>query len=186
MKTLDELRAEVERKRAVVDDLDAQLEAKREAARLAARPMLAGGKRLSVWMLVDDAGTSVTTPEQEYASIEEHLRHEFANVFDFRRGKRPHDLTGRRPDLYVIDYGGLSAGCPGGAGEAITDRLMRELIRQIDDHPNTAFVLWSSFTESWYAGLMGELLPGVASQGNVMFASRDGDGWIGGIKRILG
>lgn len=185
MDSLDDLRRKVEAKRQAVSAAADELHRKLEAERLAARPKLAGGKRLDVWMLVDEAGTSLGGPDTEYAGIERDFRYEFANEMDFRRDKHPRELTGRRPDLYVIDFGGLSAGCIGGGGHAITDSTIRELARQVLDHPNTAFVLWSSFTERWYDAMIREVAGNkVATQANVVYAS--GDDWVERIKSILG
>lgn len=170
MQTLEELEALVAAKRTRINELRDDAEKRERLKRLEARPFLADGRRISVFMLVDPMAGFDRTTDDEYDSIEEAFRKAFKNDFEFRRDVHPRRLEGEVPDIYVMDFGGMiGVGCDG-----MTDDVYRGLRQQIDDHPNTVFVLWSSFTEQFYMNLMveeyGSMDNDAARRHNVVFA----------------
>lgn len=102
----------------------------------------------TVCMYVDQLASCVSTPESEYRDIELDLRRYIFGEDNvrFRTDVPPWDLSSAT--IYVIDFGALA--CYGSGSESTADCLTRELIRKIEDCPDTFFFLWSSMTVSNY------------------------------------
>lgn len=100
-------------------------------------------------MYVDELGSSFSTPESEYMEIENRLRrHIFGDMeCRFKAGVTPSNIS-PSTCIYVIDFGALA--CYRSGSEWRADYLSRELIRAIEDHPDTCFFIWSSFTVKNY------------------------------------
>lgn len=88
--------------------------------------------------------------EREYDAVQADFNKMFPNTeLNFERDVYPHALANACFDIYVFDFGGMLPGSTEGV-----EANFREFIRQADDHPNAAFVLYSSFSEHWYKDLM--------------------------------
>ena len=148
-----ELLAEREKLAGEIAELEDKLEVRRQQQELDRRPVVANGRTLVVAVYVDEYSMTEVTPDEEYSAIESGLRRAVKNDLDFRVRLDPYALSGLCPDIYVFDYGGASLFDADSAGW-----VMRELLRQIDDHPNTLFIIWSSYTWREYAGLLREEL----------------------------
>lgn len=67
-------------------------------------------------------------------------------TLSFDEGKMPWDLKNNNPDIYLFDIGGL---CHTDFSGGQRMRLCSVILRELDDHPNTKFVPWSSFTRKF-------------------------------------
>ena len=111
---------------------------------------------VKVCMMVD--WMAVPSEDEEYEEIERDLIplckpiHE--NRFSFERRVFPHQLRNKRVDLYIIDFGGVLPGCD----ETIVGHF-RELVQQIEDKPNTLFIIWTKMTKRWYTVALQEENP---------------------------
>jgi len=101
--------------------------------------------------------------ELEYEAIEKELRSELDDFeLSIERNVLPHKLANRPFDIYLFDFGGMMPGC-----EDMVEGHYRELIRQIENHPNSVFILYSSFSVRWYKECMELESKELASQPNV-------------------
>lgn len=128
---------------------------------------------MKIAALVDPMGTSRQSPDEEYAEILE-LFAEILGIdsqkIDFRKDVYPWELSNGSYDVYVMDYGGMMPGC-----ESTIASLFREMIRQIQEHPNTLFFIWSAFTAAyWYKLMIEEEFPEFVAQ-NVIMRGVDDD-----------
>jgi len=121
---------------------------------------------MKIGMLVDFMGGGGRTPEEEYAEIEEMFSLALNHPTTFVRNVQPHQLSNESFDVYVFDYGGLAPG----SGSLFGD-MMHELHRQIEDHPNTLFVIWSSFTGMMYEALLRQETKLIENQHNLVIAN---------------
>jgi hypothetical protein len=126
---------------------------------------------MKICALVDPFGTSQQEPEDEYAEI----KNDFCEILGLDPNKvtfltdvMPHKLQGTSVDAYVIDYGGMMPG-----SEDLVRSIFREVINQIEDKPNTLFIIWSKFSFDWYQELIKEESPELIAP-NVVFAGDDG------------
>lgn len=83
--------------------------------------------------------------DKEYEAMKEHLEDILEMPIEMTTNVYPHDLGNRKFDLYVFDYGGMLWGCQ----DTVVD-LHREFIKQAEDHPNSAFLIYSVFSSRWY------------------------------------
>ena len=117
---------------------------------------------------------------KEYDAIEAELTKLFPKFsLSFKRDVLPHDLANENCDLYLFDYGGMLPGC--------TDMIVslyRSFIQQAEDHPNTVFLLYSSFSVHWYEDLMTAECAEMGELHNVVFYD-DNDKWVMAVKRML-
>ncbi len=105
--------------------------------------------------LVDHMGCLDMTPEDEYEQIKTWMERILETKdFVFKTDVQPWDLKNQLVDVYIIDYGGVMPGCDG-----MIEGIYRELIKQIEEKPNTLFVLWSQFTCRWYEEMMEDVTP---------------------------
>ena len=128
---------------------------------------------MKICALVDVTASSFQSQEEEYAEIKERFCEELrldSNKITFLMDVMPHKLQGMSTDVYVIDYGGMWPG-----SEDMTRHIFREFINQVDNKPNTLFVVWSTFSFQWYQELIEEESPELIAP-NVVFALAN-DGW---------
>ncbi len=105
--------------------------------------------------LVDHMGCLDMTPEDEYKQIKTWMERILETKdFVFKTDVHPWDIKNLPVDVYIIDYGGIMPGC-----DSMIEGIYRSLIEQIEDKPNTLFVLWSQFTARWYEEMMEGVTP---------------------------
>jgi len=122
---------------------------------------------MKVLMYVDPYATMDREPEDEYKDIEKRLRKIFPLrcKFIFKRNVLPFKLANEIFDIYVMDIGGLCY--VDHSGEQRWD-LSKELCRQVIDHPNSLFLIWSSFTSRDFWDAVDEEYPELKSCKNVL------------------
>jgi hypothetical protein len=111
-------------------------------------------------------GSSFQEPEEEYAEIKKIFCQELGlnpEEITFVPEVMPHKLQGMSTDIYVIDYGGMLPG-----SDDLIRSIFRDVIRLIEDRPNTLFVIWSQFSMNWYRELVKEESPELVAP-NVIF-----------------
>jgi hypothetical protein len=129
---------------------------------------------IKICALVDPMATRMQDQDAEYADIKETFcdrlelsQDEVVLVTDVH----PHKLRGMFTDVYVIDYGGMMPGC-----DDLVAGIFRSLIEQVEEKPNTLFIIWSTFSSRWYQDIVEEENPELLVAPNVVFAMSD-DGW---------
>jgi hypothetical protein len=70
--------------------------------------------------------------------IFENKKFQFKSTFDSMA------IINEQYDILIFDFGGLGIGCSG-----LVDSLSREILKLIEDRPNTLFVAWTSFTNEY-------------------------------------
>lgn len=102
-------------------------------------------------MLVDFAGSYDKTDDEEYAEIEEMIKLALPQNtnLDFHRNIQPYALDNQSFDVYIFDFGGLLPGC-----DSLMSSMLNEFSKQVENHPNTLFIIWSSFTGRMYEELL--------------------------------
>ena len=133
-----------------------------------------------VWMFVDDYssissqvmaerwnenhpdGPKKDAVDIDYEEIENVFRKTFRgeNIV-FRRNMRPTELVGSAPDFYVFDIGGMDMGSSYYYSSGQRGVFSRYVANALNDHPDTIFVPWSSFTQSYAIGAVSDLILGV-------------------------
>jgi hypothetical protein len=110
-----------------------------------------------VWLFVDEFASLDSTPDDEYDEIEgflcETLR---GHTLAFQRDMRPHLLANASPRVYLFDIGGM---CVTDFGGGMRRNWAHTLIRQLEDHPSTLFVPWTSMTGDSLRSALQEFLP---------------------------
>ena len=99
---------------------------------------------MNVLFFNDPVGTYFgETPEEEAESCREILEElVFENKkFQFESTMNPMDLENKKYDILLFDFGGMGMGASG-----MVASLSRQILKLIEDRPNTLFVAWSSFT----------------------------------------
>lgn len=104
---------------------------------------------MKIGMCLDFMGCGEMTQEDEYAEIEKQFRNILGNKCSFIRNMYPYKLSNDLVDIYIFDFGGMLPGC-----QDTIDSHVRDLIQQIEDHPNTLFVIWSNFTGRMFIELL--------------------------------
>ena len=64
--------------------------------------------------------------------------------FEFKHIESPSDFSEVGYDILVFDYGGIGLGCMG-----LVDSMTREILRLIEERPNTLYVCWTHFTHEY-------------------------------------
>jgi hypothetical protein len=64
--------------------------------------------------------------------------------FEFKATIGSMDLVEKQYDILIFDFGGMGIGCSG-----MVSSLSREILKLIEDRPNTLFVAWTSFTNDY-------------------------------------
>jgi hypothetical protein len=127
-------------------------------------------KSLKVLMCVDFMSCDMydNDVQKEYDAIEVEIRELFPNFeINFEREVYPNKLANASFDIYLFDYGGMMPGCGG-----LISSLFKEFGKQAEDHPNSVFLLYSSFSEQFYEDAMREDFEGnFEPQHNVVYAS---------------
>ena len=119
---------------------------------------------------VDDAGIMHSDREQEQGEIIKTLRElVFGDevAITEKHDISPIEARNERFDLYVIDYGGMSAW---GAHD-LAMSLFRSFVHLVEDFPNRLFIVWSdySYTHLYKEALQEEF--GLDGQPNVLLAT---------------
>jgi hypothetical protein len=104
---------------------------------------------MRIGMCLDFMGCGEMTQDDEYTEIEKQFCKILGKKCSFVRDMYPHLLSNDMVDIYVFDFGGMMPGC-----QDTIDSHVRELIKQIEDHPNTLFVIWSDFTGRMFLELL--------------------------------
>ncbi len=123
-----------------------------------------GNKMIKVCALVDVMASSLETPEEEYISIQAEIQGVLGREVSFESDVMPHDLIGKKVDVYVIDYGGMMPGC-----DSLINSIFQEVIKQVADKPNTLFIIWTIMSEGWYVDLIKDESPELKDAPNVLF-----------------
>jgi hypothetical protein len=108
---------------------------------------------MKVGMYFDSIASISQTQEEEYEEAEYLIREIFperTRKLRFEHNVLPSHLANSTTKLYLFDIGGMGAY----GGYTGVDSLLNELARQVEDRPNTLFVLWSSFTCKWFWDLV--------------------------------
>ena len=100
---------------------------------------------MKVYALVDFMGTGQQSQEEEYEQIKKDMSSIIGPNFIYKTEIYPHELKNDPVDFYIMDWGGLLPGA-----EMTTMSLYRSLLEQIENKPNTLFIIWSLFTNRWY------------------------------------
>lgn len=136
-------------------------------------------KTVKVCMMVD--WMAVPCEDAEYEDIEREMQLHTeipANKFSFERRVHPHQLTNKRLDLYIIDFGGVMPG----SEDTIVSHF-RELVRQVEEKPNTLFIIWTRMTKGWYIEALQKENPELEAV-NVIFRDEHA-GWILAVNQWL-
>lgn len=113
--------------------------------------------KLRVWVFTDVFASMGKTQEEEYEEIQRELQELVPEIkLTFSLNKSPDQLSNASPDVYLFDIGGMCATDYGGSQRR---NWCHMLMRQIDDHPNTLFIPWSSMTGDSIRSAMQEFLP---------------------------
>jgi len=103
---------------------------------------------MKICAYVDFMGTTLHTPEEEYIFMKKAIMG-FLDISEenliFVKNVYPYELRNNPCDLYIFDYGGVMPGCY----DTVFSHY-RELVRQIQDKPNTLFLIWSAFSARNY------------------------------------
>jgi len=117
---------------------------------------------MTIWMYVDEFSSMMSSTAKEYAEIRGCFRKWLPkHKILFCKDKRPHELANARPDIYVFDIGGL---CYVDYSGNQRHNFCHEVVRQVEDHPNTLFVPWTSMTRASLRFAMTEFLPEFAGK----------------------
>jgi hypothetical protein len=102
-------------------------------------------------------GTNLTAKDLEYQELEDKFREAFPEEeIKFYRDKLPKDLKNANPDYYIWDIGGMCVvDISGARRQLFTD----DIVRQIEDHPNTWFIPNTLITCSSLRAALMDLMP---------------------------
>jgi hypothetical protein len=112
---------------------------------------------MKIWMYVDQFATLDSSPEEEYDEIRAWIKAQLPDVkLQFKQDVDPYKLKNARCDVYLFDIGGLCYVDHSGEKRI---SLCHEVLRQVEDHPNTLFVPWTSMTRDYLRAALQDLLP---------------------------
>jgi len=140
--------------------------AKEKSDLMKRRKLGVGARTLRVYICHEWMGTMDMSAEEESEQTAQLIQENFPNSMTFKHNVFPHQLDNDNPDIYIFDFGGVAPGC-----ESSVESQYRELIRQIENHPSTLFILYSNFTIRWYTELMREEGEEFDKYHNVIFHS---------------
>ena len=126
---------------------------------------------MKVYALVDWMGAGGLTADEEYVEIENEIKEIVGRPFVYKTEVYPYKLENDPVDIYIIDFGGVLPGA-----ESMVVDVYRQVLKQIEDKPNTLFVLWSTFTQRWYANIIETDFPELTSPPNVI-CRQDDSAW---------
>jgi len=131
-------------------------------------------KNLTVYAYVDPTSAAAYSysTENEYAEMKRTLEDALCCAIEMKTDIPPHDLKNRSPDIYVIDYGGIGAL----GASMLSECVFSEFAEAVEEHPNTLFIVWSSFSEGFYRAAIANELGKTSAQPNVILRSSD-DNW---------
>lgn len=116
---------------------------------------------MRVYLYVDEFATINSSPEEEYEEIEEWFREQLPDAdIKFHRKMMPHKLANASPDVYLFDIGGLCYVDHSGERRL---NLCHEVLRQVEDHPSTLFIPWTSMTRDYLRYALEDMLPETAA-----------------------
>ena len=142
-------------------------------------------KDVLVGIFVDPIGVMDMTPEEEMDYIEMLFREDIKGFnFEFKRELTPHELSNQSVDVYVFDFGGLLPGC-----DSLIVSMYRDLLKQIEDHPNTLFFIYGALSPMYYKDELEQMFGEELYEGELKFVNvvlKDTDGeWRGKIAQWL-
>lgn len=121
--------------------------------------------KLSVWLFSDEFASLSSTQEEEYDEMEKKLTELLPDVkLRFSRGKQPQDLANASPDVYVFDIGGM---CYVDYGGIQRRNWCHMVLRQLEDHPNTLFIPWTSMTGDSLQWAIEDFMPEAKNAANI-------------------
>ena len=102
-------------------------------------------------VIVDDFGSIVETVDEQIQSIVEHFNYIGIDVDLVYFGTNVHEFIslGKKVDVIVIDYGGVSSATQ---NYMQAEYVLRELCDYALDNPNTLLLIWTTFTRYAYEG----------------------------------
>jgi hypothetical protein len=123
---------------------------------------------MKVLMFTDPMGSLGKTQEEEYEQLKKDLELVLGASVEAEFNVPPWHLKNRSISLYIFDFGGMGIGC-----SDTVEGMLRELHKAAIEHPDTLFVIWSSFSWDRYKDLMEYELGDAAKLPNVVCF----DGW---------
>lgn len=99
--------------------------------------------------MVDPMGHSGMEAADEYTELARQLSVILETAVTVEPDIRPDMLSNRSFALYVFDYGGMYYGC-----EDLVHSYFNELYKQIEAHPDSLFIIWSTYTAERYKEYM--------------------------------
>lgn len=127
------------------------------------------------YLFLDEYASMMSSQEEEYEELEKLLRETVpCESFYFRRNVTPQELAGQSPDIYAFDIGGMCYEDHSG------DRRLNwchNVIRQVEDHPDTLFVPFSEMTSDYWKFAIEEFLPELLNAPNVFAVKMTLDDW---------
>jgi len=100
---------------------------------------------MKVIAFVDPWGAMGKDADEEYEQIKLDLQKILQCEIELEKDIPPHALDNRSFAAYVFDYGGMLPGC----GDLINS-FYRCIHDAVIDHPNSLFIIWSSYTGREY------------------------------------
>jgi hypothetical protein len=119
---------------------------------------------MKVCTFVDFMGCGDLTPEDEYLEIRKWIENLLGIPVEYETESHPAYLDNKPVDIFIMDFGGMLPGC-----EDTIRSIYRELVRQVEEKPNTLFILYSAFTEQWYKEVMQMVSPDLRDAHNVVY-----------------
>lgn len=123
---------------------------------------------MKILMFTDPMGSLGKTQEEEYEQLKTDLESVLGTNIDAEFNIPPWKLQNRSIPLYIFDFGGIGLGC-----YDTVNGMLKQLHEAAVEHPNTLFVIWSSFTWERYKDVMEYEMRETAKLPNVVCF----DGW---------
>lgn len=132
-------------------------------------------RTLKVCALVDKGGTMGISPDEEYDKMKKDIQELVFPEIDiiFEKDITPDDLIHKDWDIYIFDYGGAMTSY--GNEDYQIDNYYKPLIRRIKGHQDKLFVIWSSYTDTWYRMLIQKESPELITPNVITMDWRDSD-----------
>ena len=111
---------------------------------------------MKIWLYVDEFSTMDRTAEDEYEEIEEFFKGQLSGRLYFKREVLPGELKNGSPDIYLWDIGGMCIVDHSGDRRI---EFCRQIVEQVDDHPNTLFIPYTAMTRRDLQFALTEYLP---------------------------
>lgn len=101
---------------------------------------------MKILFFADPMGTSSETFKEEGNYCRRYFKeHIFEDKkFDFEITVNSLDIETKVYDILIFDFGGVGIGAPG-----LITSLSRQILKLIEDKPNTLFIAWTHFTNEY-------------------------------------